>query len=213
MLSLILSIFFLILFIFFCIAGGNFLLRSMVDNALGKEDFRNINEMDKNNIDDNSIVNPLDDCKKIDLESQESLNFQTTTNIPLSPYYYKNYIGKIYIENPVHNNELKEGSQCLKKNKLLYDGIWDPKINKDASYEYETWNLTNGNLYDDYYCSNKLLEVNKPFPKDYIDMSATPPIEDGHYYTYFNDTQNDVCDKEIQCFPEIFNTGLPDYKI
>ena len=209
MLSLILSIIFLILFIFLCIIGFNSVLRSMIDNSLGSENFSNINNSIINtNIEDNSIINPIDECKKIDIESQESLNFQTTTNIPLSPNYYKNYIGKIYIDEPSNNNELKYGLQCLKKNKLLYDGIWDPIINKDASYEYETWNLTNGNIYDDYYCSNKLLEINKPFPENYIDKSATPPIEKGYYYTYFNDTQNDVCDKEISCFPQIFNTGF-----
>lgn len=208
MLSLIISIIFLILFIFLSITGFNSVLRSMIDNSLGQENFSNINNANKIQLDDNSIVNPIDECKKIDVESQDNLNFQTTTNIPLSPYHYKNYIGKIYMNNSSDNNELTIGSQCLKKNKLLYDGIWDPVINKDSSYEYETWNLTNGNIYDGYYCSNKLLEINKPFPKNYIDKSATPPIEKGYYYTYFNDTQNDVCDKEISCFPQIFNTGF-----
>jgi hypothetical protein len=203
MISLIFCIIFFLLFIFLTIAGGNFVLRMMIDNILSKsENFQNIN-------DDNLIINPIDDCKKIDQESEKNLNFQTATNIPLSPNYYKNYIGSIYMNDNIKpKNELKDGMYCLKKSKLLYDGIWDPKINKESPYEYETWNLTNGNLSDDYYCSDKLIEVNKPFPENYIDKTATPCIEGGKYYTYFNDTQNDKYDIEIQCFPEIFNKGI-----
>jgi len=203
MISLIFCIIFFLLFIFLSIAGGNFILRTMIDNILSKsEKFQNMN-------DDNLIINPIDDCKKIDQEAEKKLNFQTATNIPLSPNYYKNYIGSIYMNDNIKpNNELKDGMYCLKKSKLLYDGIWDPKINKESPYEYETWNLTNGNLSDDYYCSDKLIEINKPFPENYIDKTATPCIEGEKYYTYFNDTQNDKYDIEIQCFPEIFNKGI-----
>ena len=70
--------------------------------------------------------------------------------------------------------------------------------------------MTDGNVTDGYYCSNKLVEVNKPFPKNYIDKSATPPIVNGQYYTYFNDTQNDIFDAEITCFPSIFNAGITE---
>jgi len=210
MISLLFCIFFFILFIFLSIAGGNIVLKMMIDNVLSKsEKFQNMN-MD-NSI-DNSIVNPLDDCKKIDLISEQNLNFQTATNIPLSPNYYKNYIGSIYMnDDSKKNNDLKDGMYCLKKSKLLYDGIWNPIINKDSPYEYESWNLTNGDLSDDYYCSNKLLEVNKPFPENYIDKTATPVIKGNNYYMYFNDTKNDIFDTEIECFPEIFDTGYsPD---
>jgi len=206
MISLLFCIFFFILFIFLSIAGGNVVLKMMIDNVLSKsEKFQNMNT-------DNSIVNPLDDCKKIDLISEQNLNFQTATNIPLSPNYYKNYIGSIYMnDDSKKNNDLKDGMYCLKKSKLLYDGIWNPIINKDSPYEYESWNLTNGNLSDDYYCSDKLLEVNKPFPENYIDKTATPIIKGDNYYMYFNDTKNDIFDTEIECFPEIFDTGYsPD---
>jgi hypothetical protein len=203
MISLIFCIVFFIIFIFLTIAGGNFVLKMMIDNVLSKsEKFQNMNN-------DELIINPVDDCKKIDIESEKNLNFQTATNIPLSPYYYKNYIGSIYMNDDIKNkNDLKDGMYCLKKSKLLYDGIWNPIINKESPYEYESWQLTNGNLSDDYYCSDKLLEVNKPFPENYIDKSATPYIEGDNYYTYFNDTQNDKYDTEIQCFPQIFNKGI-----
>jgi len=210
MISLLFCIFFFILFIFLSIAGGNVVLKMMIDNVLSKsEKFQNMNI---DNSIDNSIVNPVDDCKKIDLKSEQNLNFQTATNIPLSPNYYQNYIGSIYMNNDTKkNNDLKDGMYCLKKSKLLYDGIWNPIINKDSPYEYESWNLTNGNLSDDYYCSDKLLEVNKPFPENYIDKTATPIIKGDNYYMYFNDTKNDIFDIEIECFPEIFDTGYsPD---
>lgn len=202
MISLIFCIVFFIIFIFLTIAGGNFVLKMMVDNVLSKsEKFQNMNN--------DNLINPVDDCKKIDIESEKNLNFQTSTNIPLSPNYYKNYIGTIYMNDDIkQTNDLKDGMYCLKKSKLLYDGIWNPIINKELPYEYQSWELTNGNLSDDYYCSDKLLEVNKPFPENYIDKSATPEIEGGEYYTYFNDTQNDKYDTEIQCFPQIFNKGI-----
>ena len=186
MISLIFAIIFLILFVFFCIAGGNYILRNMVDNILSKnnkENFSNIND----------LVNPIDECKKTDMEMQKVLNFQTATNIPLSPNNYKNYIGSIYIDDKIEKkNELEDGMYCMKKGKLLYDGIWDPKITNESPYEYESWNLTDGNLTDGYYCSDKMIEVNKPFPKNFIDDSATPPITGGEYYTYFNAEVNSI---------------------
>ena len=207
MFYLIVAIIFIILFIIFCIAGGNYLLRSMVDNALSKntsENFQNINDI--------KPINPIDDCRKIDIERANTLNFQTATNIPLSPNYYKNYVGSEYVNDDLikEPNELKNGKYCLRKSKLLYDGIWDPNITNESPYQYESWKLTNGNLTDGYYCSNKLVEVNKPFPKDYLDLSSTPPITSGTYYTYFNDTQDDILDTEIVCFDSFFNAGITE---
>jgi len=206
MIALIFAIIFFILFAFLVIAGGNYLLRKMIDNMIIKnENFENIDS----DI-DNSIVNPIDECKKLDERNYTNLNFQTATNIPLSPNYYKNYIGNIYIDDSKPVNELTKGKYCLNKGKLLYDGIWESEINKEAPYEMESWNLTNGNLTDGYYCSDKLIEVNKPFPTDYIDYSATPPITDSKYYTYFNDDQDDVFDSEISCFSSVFNAGITE---
>jgi len=198
MISLIFSIIFFILFIFFCITGGNYLLKVMIDNILDKNNIEKFN-----NINDN-IINPIDECKKLDIECQTKLNFQTSTNIPLSPNNYKNYIGDVHIyKDNKDNKDNKNGLYCLNKNKLLYDGIWESKININSPYEYETWNLTNGNVPYDYYCSDKLIEVNKPFPTNFIDKSAISINNDSDYYMYFNDTQNDVLDKEIQCFDQI----------
>ena len=203
MISLIFSFIFFIVFIILCIVGGNHLLRSMVDSVLNdNENFKNFNDED--------VINPTDECKKNDIKAQNTLNFQTATNIPLSPTNYSNFVGKIYTDYEMNtqNEELQKGKYCLKKSKLLYDGIWDPIINKNNDFEQESWNLTNGDLYDGYYCSDKLIQVNKPLPKNYIDESATPPIKDGDYYTYFNDLVDDKYDIELSCFPEIFNKGI-----
>jgi hypothetical protein len=94
MISLILAIVFIVLFIFFLIAGGNFILKSMIDNVLGQ----NKNSEHFGNI-DNSRVNETDECKKMDERNFNNLNFQTGTNIPLSPINYRDYVGEIYIEN------------------------------------------------------------------------------------------------------------------
>lgn len=200
MFSLILSIIFLILFILLIIAGGNYILKQMIDNILSKTE-----KFENKEILDNDIINPLDKCKKMDLESEHKLNFQNATNIPLSPNYYKDYIGYIYMNDNNKNNKngLLKNNYCLKKSKLLYDGIWESNIINDSPYKYEKWNLTNGNITDDYYCSNKLIEINKPLPLNYIDKSSTPYIKGGNYYTYFNDNVDDIFDSEIKCFPLI----------
>ena len=84
------------------------------------------------------------------------------------------------------------------------------KMIQQDGYDKETWKLTDGNITEDKYCSDKLIQVNSPIPKDFIDLSSTPPITSGDYYTYFNDTQNDIYDKEIQCFPSVFNAGITE---
>jgi hypothetical protein len=186
----------------------------MIDNVLSKENFQN-QSLDKYSND--FTINPIDDCKKIDEISENNLNFQTATNIPLSPYQYKNFIGSIYMDDN-ENNELNQnnidmsnGKYCLKKNKLLYDGIWNPNIKKESPYEYETWNLTNGDVTDGYYCSDKLIEVNKPFPENYIDKTAIyENTNGGQYYTYYNDEVTDKYDTEIQCFPSDFHPNMTE---
>jgi uncharacterized protein YneF (UPF0154 family) len=211
MISLIFSIIFIIIFIFLCIIGGNYLLRSMMENIVkSKEHFVNPDLQ-------NEIIK-MDECKKIDESNFNHLNFQTTTNIPLSPNNYSNYIGSTYIDenankdaNQFDNKELCNGKYCLVKPKLLYDGIWEPDIKINSPYEHESWKLTNGNLSGGYYCSDKLIEVNKPIPKNFIDKSAVYDDKNsGYYYTYFNDTNNDIFDTEIQCFGSVFNAGITE---
>jgi hypothetical protein len=205
--TLIIGLIFMVLFIFIVIAGGNYMLRYMVDKALeNTENFTNRKS------DDISIINPIDDCKKIDILTDNQLNFQTATNIPLSPNKYNNYIGKIYMNDDENDkiNPFQDGTYCMRKPKLLYDGIWDPNIEKKSPYEYENWNLTNGNLTDGYYCSNKLIQQDKTLNKNFVDTSAVSIDNSGKYYTYFNDCANDKYDTEIQCFPSVFNAGITE---
>lgn len=211
MISLIFAIIFLLLFIFFVIAGGNYLLKSVIDHVLNNtEEFTNMNPV--KTIIDNSI-NPVDKCRKIDFDNKNTLNFQTATNIPLSPYEYKDHVGVLYT-NESDNKDLKKNLElgntyCLKKSKLLYDGIWDSKIEKDGAFVIQEWNLTNGDISDDYYCSNKLIEVNKPIPQNFLDMSSTPVLGHTPMYEFINDPVNDPNDTQIT----YFNWNDIDYPI
>ena len=205
MITLILVIFFLVVCILLTIVGGNYALRHLVDSALGKkETFENPNQIKK------KIIDSMDDCKQIDKFNTGKLNMQTGTNIPLSPNTYEDYVGIMYddIKNPP-NNELKDGNYCLYKDELLYDGIWKSKIaHPRPGYEKQEWTLTNGNVMNDYYCSNKLVQLNKKIPNDYVDQSAVYDDPNVEKITYFNDCKDDPYDIELSCFPPIFNKGI-----
>lgn len=207
MLSVLIGILAFFVIIFLLIAGGNFLLSGMIDHFLdGQENFENIYE-DKN-------IELNDECSKIDLKSQEILNFQTGTNIPLSPINYSDYVGDIHIikDSGLKNDKKINSKLSLKKPVLLYDGIWksDMKYN-DEGYEHQYWNLTNGNIGMDEYWSDDLIRINKKIPNNYIDKTAVcgkgKNIDD--YLLYCNDTVYDVEDTELSCFPQIFTAGMP----
>jgi len=209
MISFIFAIVFIIVFLLLFIAGGNYYLRSILENIInGNNSNEHFSNIDKE-------LNNMDECKMIDENNQNHLNFQTTTNIPLSPNNYKNYIGAIYIDNNANENAnnfpndgIQNGKYCMNKPRLLYDGIWDPTISINSPYEHETWKLTDGNLSGGYYCSDKMIETNKILPKNFIDKSQDVQNKGNYYYMYFNDSQNDVFDTELSCFPEIFNAGM-----
>jgi hypothetical protein len=61
------------------------------------------------------------------------------------------------------------------------------------------------------YCSDKLIQVNKPIPRNYIDKTATylNDSESASYYSYFNDVQDNIFDTQIACFPNIFDPNNP----
>jgi len=211
MFSLILAFIFFIAFVILTVIGGNYFLRNILENLVGsKEHFRNMDEL--NNID------KMDECKKNDINNYNQLNFQTGTNIPLSPNNYDNHVGSIYINpdvnkeaNKFNSNGLCNGKYCLTKPRLLYDGIWDSNIKINGSDEHQSWKLTDGNLNGGTYCSDKLIEVNKPFPKGFKDKTAVwTNNKGGEYYTYFNDKYDDVFDNEIACFESVFNAGMTE---
>ena len=205
-----------VIFVVGAIVGGNHALRSAVDHVLAStssfdssssssEHFSN--KARKNN--DIELVK-MDECKKMDEQAQKRLNFQTGTNIPLSPHSYKNYVGNTHIyKNKNDYVSCKSDTFYLPKNKLLYDGIWESKNENENPYLYESWKLVNKPVPYDYYTSQKMFQVNKKIPKNFIDKSAvTKSTQNSKYYTYINDNMDDVCDKEIVCFENVFNKGI-----
>ena len=204
--SVFFALFFIILFIIIVIFLGNSLLRSMLENLLGdkKEGFENYKEPN---------ITDLDECRKVDLEFDNKLNCQTSSNIPLTPIKNSFFVNELFNNNEDSeynlSNDLKTGTNCMSIPKLLYDGVWDPNIISDNNgNETDNWKLTNGNLSNGYYCSNDLIKTNKPIPDNFKDMSSTPCIKGGEYYTYYNDENDDKYDYEITCFKDVFNAGI-----
>lgn len=204
---------FLLFFVIIIVLAGNSLLRSMLDNLLGakKEHFEN-NQQQKTS--DEPNITDLDACRKIDMEFEGKLNCQTTSNIPLTPIKNSFFINDLFENNSKSNeydltNDLKQGKECMKIPKLLYDGIWDSNnISDGDGNETDAWKLTNGNLSSGIYCSNDMLKINKPIPDNFKDMSSTPCIKGGTYYTYYNDENDDKNDYELACFEDVFNAGI-----
>lgn len=202
MISLILTLVILIIFVVLTIFGINSLLRNVVDKFLNKSE--NFENFDYNNTKPN-----LDACKELDSQSNMSLNSQTGTNIPLNPIQYNNHVGKLNIYRNKENNELKQGKLCAAQNELLYDGVWKSETNNMKNgFLNQHWQLTNGNIINDYVCSDKFIQTNKTLPEDYIDCTSTPKLKELDTGIYFNDKKDDPLDLQIACFPEIFNKGM-----
>jgi hypothetical protein len=86
---------------------------------------------------ENKISTQSLDLFAVTEENYNQLNFQTATNMPLSPTNYKNYVGSIYIYDDKKNNvnPLQKGMYCMSKPKLLYDGVWESKINNESLFD------------------------------------------------------------------------------
>ncbi len=201
--TLILVVFFLIIFLILSFATINYIFKGMIDSFLPKENFQNLILKKK-------TLNEIDDCKKIDKLGDELLQNQTATNIPLSPNKYENYVGILYDNiNNKDNNELKNGNYCLYKNELLYDGIWKSDIkNPKNGLLFQNWNLTNGKVINDYYCSDKLIQINRKMPKNFKDDSSIFENDNVKYKVYYNDCLDDPNDIQLSCFPTVFNKGI-----
>ena len=205
MVSLLLTLFVLILIIFLSIFSINTLLKNSINNILNgvNETFTNSN-LSYN-------LNNMDECKKMDIPLKTKLNFQTGTNIPLGPTHYKDHVGQMYIDKPNYKEkkELQHGEYCVYQNELLYDGIWKPSLdNSKKGYLQQDWNLTKGNIMNDFICSDKLIQLNKPIPENYIDESAVPKLKQVDNGIYFNDLIDDPLDIQIDSFPTEFNKGI-----
>ena len=204
MISLIIALIILILIIIITFYGLNSALRSAVDTFLNKkENFKNYNNFNKLN-----QIPELDACKKLDKPLKDTLNSQTGTNIPLNPIYYNNHVGKQQIYNNEKNDELKKGNLCSYQNELLYDGIWKSVVDKKShGFLNQNWLLTNGDVKNDYICSDKFIQLNKTMPNDYLDCEV-PRRKPLDTEIYFNDKKDDPLDLGLTCFPDEFNKGM-----
>ena len=205
MVSLILTLVILAIVIILTLFGVNSMFKTMIDNIIGNknENFENPKK--------SHTIDFMDACKKMDIPLKTELNFQTGTNIPLSSTCYDDHIGQTYIEkkNYTPKKELHNGNYCVYQNELLYDGIWKSNMNNPKKgYLQQDWELTKGNIMNDYVCSDNLIRLNKPIPKDFKDYSSTPPIEPIDTGVYFNDVLDDPLDLQINCFPTEFNKGI-----
>lgn len=204
--TLILVIFFLIIFLLLSFVTINFLFKNMIDSFMPKENFSNYENVSF----PKKKINEDDNCKKMDKFGIDLLQSQTGTNIPLSQNDYQNYVGIIYddIKNK-NNNELKKGKFCIYNNELLYDGIWKSDMkNPKNGVLYQDWKLTNGNIMDNYYCSDNLIQTNKKIPKNYQDETSVYNFNNVKYKTYYNDCLDDPEDLQVSCFPPEFNKGI-----
>ena len=194
----------IVIIVFIIIGLINLFLRKAVDHFLSEKEQENF---------ENQVLN-LDDCSKRDRDVNTRLQCQTASNIPLTPIHNDFFVDEIYKSGDLDgyklNNELKTGRECMNVPKLLYDGIWNSDIKSKNGYENDDWQLTGGGLSNDYYCSdsNNFLQRVKPIPENFKDLSSTPCIQGGEYYTYFNDEVDDKYDYEIKCFENVFNAGI-----
>lgn len=205
MISLIITLIVLILFIIITIYSINSFLFSVVDKFVSKnENFENYNQHNPYN-----KIPSMDSCKKLDNISRNIVNTQTGTNIPLNPIYYNDHVGQLNIYKNTTINELKQGKWCANENELLYDGIWKSDMNNlHNGFLNQSWKLTNGNIVNNYVCSDKFIQTNKTLPEDYIDCTTTPDLKEQDTSIYFNDKKDDPLDLQINCFPSDFNKGI-----
>ncbi len=206
------------------------MLRRSVGNT---EDFKNMEEMKEKSI------RPIDGCKELDEKNADLLRTNTATGIPQAPadQQYIDYVGEVYTYKQP-NEALERGKYCIKKPKLLFDGIWSPYIFAKDGFMKVKWELTDGNLFEGDVCMDSLYDTLKPMPKILPPdcpikciNDCDDPIELGKegfcgnkcdlsYYCNgpnFTDPQNisdpiDPQDKEVVCFPSIFNQNLKNRK-
>ena len=205
---LFLIIFLIILIVVLVFTIGNFLLRKMVESFLPKkEGFTNF---------DKAYSKP-DECSQLDHKDENLLFAQVSTNIPLAPNHYSQFVGEIYTDFPQNADNLTPRPKCsssgfpfvkLPKCAFFYDGIFDPSIEKNEGWEFTNYKMDPKTKNYDYYYSDKMLEHNFRTPDNWRDLSSTPYIEGEKVQWYFNNTQEDPMDNELYCWENIFTAGI-----
>ena len=206
MLSFVIGLSVIILVILFIYGFVNYNLKTVVDryiNSGEKEDFSNRME---------ESVRPIDECVKYDMKGNNKLYTNCSGGIPDAPYKYDFYVGDVYRN--IKNESLgkENGPYCVKKPKLLFDGIWSPYIFAKDGYEKTEWSLTNGNLFEGEICMKSLFNTLKPMPKWSPPDCQVKCLNDCQIGTYCNgpvdnDRQDitDPKDSQVICFPSIFS--------
>ncbi len=177
MLTFVVGLSVIILIILFLYGFLNYNLKGMLEKFSKKEHFQNMNPSpvipEKINVtyneygtgDDADSVRPIDDCRKYDMKGYDKLHTNVAVGLPDAPYKYNDYIGEIYIQKENQTLGRDNGKYCVKKPKLLFDGIWSPYLFEKEGWERVEWSLTDGGLFEGETCMKSLFNTLKPMPK------------------------------------------------
>ncbi len=222
MLSFIVGLVTLFLVLLFIYGFVNSQLKSMLDNFTNQGGIQE--NFSPRSLSDNDLiptpleepsVRPIDDCRKYDMKGEDKVHTNVAVGIPDAPYKYNDYVGEIYIEKPNQEIGRENGPYCIKKPKLLYDGIWSPYLFSKEGYERVEWSLTNGNLFEGEVCMKSLFNTLKPMPKWSAPDCPVKCLNDGNCNDFsvycngpdMNDRQDITApnDSSMICFPSIFS--------
>lgn len=203
-----------VLVILFIYGLVNYNLKSFVGQYIRQENFENQEEENED-----KSIRPIDECKKMDEKEESILRTAVSGGIPQAPFKYNDYVGDIYFNNKTNPIGKENGKYCIKKPKLLFDGIWSPYQFYNDGWEKTEWELTNGNLSEGEVCMKSLYNTLKPMPKwspPDCPVKCQNDCEIGVYCNGppDNDPQDltDANDSTFICFPSVFTPGIKGEK-
>ncbi len=220
MTTLIYIISFFIIFVLFIYGMVNYNLKNALDHYINKEKFTNFTEILPKN---DKSIRPIDSCTQQDKDNEKIVYSPSAGGIPDAPWKYNNYVQDVYKKNKDEALGKENGKYCIKKPKLLFDGIWSPYIFTKDGYEHTKWSLTNGNLSEGEVCMKSLYDNLKTMPKDLPPDCPVKCLTDCDLGVYcngpvFNDPQDltSKIDEQYICFPSVFSPDgnqnpLPTY--
>ena len=213
MLSFIIGFSVIILILIFIYGFVNYNLKNMLDKFTNKSEHFTTLSLSPSSSSTSDSVRPVDECVKQDKEGENKVQTSVAVGIPDAPFKYNDYVGSIYLQKD--NNELgkENGPYCVKKPKLLYDGVWSPYLYAKNGWETVEWSLTNGNLFEGEVCMKSLYNTLKPMPKwSNPDCPVKCLNECEDFYVYCNGPEDndkqditDPNDSSVICFPSVFS--------
>ncbi len=209
MTTLIYILSFFVLFVLFIYGMVNYNLKNALDHYVHKERFTNNTEILPLNT---TSIRPIDDCSQQDKNKEKLVYSPSAGGIPENPWKYNNYVEDIYKKDATNPLGKENGKYCIKKPKLLFDGIWSPYIFTKDGYEHTKWSLTNGNLSEGEVCMKSLYDTLKTMPKELppdCPVKCLTNCDVGVYCNgpVFNDPQDltSKIDEQYICFPSVFS--------